>query len=184
MRQEALLSWQPPSALPLQQPPPRRVVRMRGLSGSTRLLLWCVHRYGVSVARAHGTLRRLYLTSRPRWPCRPALHGRGGEKRPIAAILDAAALWRRRCSQNCEATVETLLDEDAAPTRFADRSFLGCRLLFPVYPWSQLRRRRTSRTRWTSSCARFRHPACKFGIVSIFCGATRVKDRPVDHPER
>ena len=81
---------------------PRRVVRMRGLSGSTRLLLWCVHRYGVSVARANGTLRRLCLASRPRRPCRPARHARRREEThplsltashwPIAAILDAAAL--------------------------------------------------------------------------------------------
>ena len=119
--------------------PAARCSQARALWQYAFAALVCTPLYGVSVARAHGTLRRLYLTSRPRWPCRPALHGRGGEKRPIAAILDAAALWRRRCSQNCEAIVETLLDEDAAPTRFADRSFLGCRLLFPVYHWSQLR---------------------------------------------
>ena len=80
------------------------------------------------------SLRLIYLTSRPRWP-RPALHTPAGEKRPIAAILDAAALYG-----------------GAAALRTVNR--------------------------------RFRHPACKCGIVSIFCGVTRVKDRPVDHPER
>ena len=63
VHQEALLSWQPSSAPPLQQPPPARCSHARALWQSTRLLLWCVHRYGVSVARAHGTLRRLYVSS-------------------------------------------------------------------------------------------------------------------------
>jgi len=138
--------------------PAARCSQARALWQYAFAALVCTPLRRIRFARAHGTLRRLYTSPRAHaGPAAPPSTAAGA----IAAILDAAALWRRRCSQNCEAIVETLLDEDAAPTRFADRSssVVGCSV--PVYHWSQLRHRRTRRTRWTSSCARFRHPACK-----------------------
>ena len=118
---------------------PRRVVRMRGLSGRVRVCCSGVYTATVYPLPVHmapcgvSTSHLPHLASTLAPPRPP--HARGREETHSRHLRRSGLIWRRRCSQNCEPSL-------------------------------------------SPPCLQVRH--CFY----IFCGVTRVKDRPVDHPER